>query len=489
MKAAVKRLIRDEKGRAMVMALILLAVGGLITTPLLAYMSTGLIAGQVYERRTAELYAADAGVEDAVWKIQQGEVPVCPGNPTWSYNISDVNDKSVDVTITYVNNLTTSVVYKITSIATTDSDSSTTVESYVEIIYGGSFGGSSVFDYALTSLGGNIDLGGNSDVESEVELEGDIHANGNIYLSGNAEIDGDATATGVITTSGNADVNGEEIEGAESLVAPNIAMLTAECEEEAQDVECALCGDITRPGNWAPSPGVYSNAEHVQGNLNINTMGTFTFGGAVCVDQDLQISSITTVTFASLVCVDGDLNISSLAKVTFQGPVKVEGDLHLSTSKDVVFGGTIYVGGNLIISSNIDVELGGTVYVCGQITMSGNAQLVGGETIIAEGDIAISGNSDLNEAAADLPLIISTGGDVTLTGNSDVAAVIYAPSGDILLQGNTNLYGCAVGLSVTGGGNNDVVYPIDLRERDDLPGAWDGGDGEKTINIVTWQIK
>jgi hypothetical protein len=127
--------------------------------------------------------------------------------------------------------------------------------------------------------------------------------------------------------------------------------------------------------------------------------------------------------------------------------------------------------------------------VCGQITMSGNAQLVGAETIIAEGDITITGNSDLNEAAEDLPLIISTSGDVTLTGNSDVAAVIYAPSGDILLQGNTGLYGCAVGLSVTGGGNNDVVYPIDLRERDDLPGAEVGGGGEQTVNIVTWQIE
>jgi cytoskeletal protein CcmA (bactofilin family) len=489
MKISIKRLIRDENGRAMILALILLAVLGLTTTPLLGYMNTGLITGEVYGMKTEELYAADAGVEDAVWKIQQGEVPVCPGNPTWSYNVSDVNDKIVGVTVTCVNNQTTSLVYKITSIATTDSDSSTTIESYVEIIYGGSFGGSAVFNYALTSLGGDIDLGGNSDVESDVELEGDIHANGNIYLSGNAEIDGDATATGIITTTGNADVNGEEIEGADSVVAPNIDTLVAECEEETQDVECTLCGDITRPGNWAPSKGTYPNAEHVQGNMNINQMGTYTFGGAVCVSQDLSISSITTVTFENLLCIGGDLSISSLAEVTFQGPVKVEGDLHLSTSKDVVFGGTIYVGGNLVINSNIDVELGGSVYVGGQIQMSGNAQLLGAETIVAEGDIAISGNSDLNEAAADLPLVISTSGDVTLTGNSDVAAIIYAPSGDILLSGNTGLYGCAAGLSITGGGNNDVVYPIDLRDRDDLPGSGVGGDGEQTLNIVSWQIE
>jgi hypothetical protein len=488
MKIAVKRLIRNEKGQALIAAVILLLVGGLLVSSLLSYMGTGLLTGRTYERKSAELYAADAGVEDAVWKIQQGDAPLCPGNPTLSYNISDVNGKSVGVTITLVNNETDGVNYKVTSIAT-DGNGNTTIESYIEIVYG-DYGGSSVFDYALTALGGDVDLGGNSDIESDVELEGDIHANGDIHLSGNAEIDGDATATGIITTSGNADVNGEEIEGTASLVAPNITALAAECKEEALDGGCAICGAITRSGSWTPSPGTYPNREHVQGNLNIQNMGTYTFGGVVCVDQNLQISSITTVTFNGPVCVQGGLSISSLASVTFNGPVIVNGKLTLSTSKNVVFDDTIYVGGDLIISSNIDVELGGCVYVCGKITMSGNAQLVGGETIIAEGDIAISGNSDLNEAAEDLPLVISTGGDVTLTGNSDVAAVIYAPSGDILLQGNTGLYGCAVGLSITGGGNNDVVYPIDLRERDDLPGAGNGGgSGENTVKIVSWEIK
>jgi hypothetical protein len=453
-------------------------------------MGTGLVGGQVYEDGTAELYAADAGVEDALWKIQNqvAEVAGLTGcYPDYSYSMDAVNGRSVDVTITYLNEADGDRSYKITSIATTDVDGSTTVESYVEIVDGDSFGGSSVFDYALTAIGGDIDLGGNSDIESDVELEGDIHANGDIYLSGNVEIDGDATATGVIDTSGNAGVNGEETEGGASLIAPDIDTLAAECEQEAGDVECASCGDVTRPGNWAPAPGSYPSAEHVQGNLDIKKMGTFTFGGPVCVDQDLKTSSITTVTFGSLVCVEGDLEISSLANVAFQGPVRVEGDLYLSTSKDVVFGSTIYVGGNLIIGSNIDVELGGTVYVCGQIAMSGNAQLLGGETVVAEGGITITGNSDLNEAAGDIPIVISTGGDVTLAGNSDVAAVVFAPNGQILLQGNTGLYGCAVGLSVTGGGNNDVVYPIALRERDDLPSA--GDDGEKTASVVSWQIK
>jgi hypothetical protein len=69
MKNIAKRLIRDEKGQTLALALILLAVGGLIAASLLGYMGTGLFAGQVYERKMAELYAADAGVEDALHNI------------------------------------------------------------------------------------------------------------------------------------------------------------------------------------------------------------------------------------------------------------------------------------------------------------------------------------------------------------------------------------------------------------------------------------
>jgi Tfp pilus assembly protein PilX len=131
MKIAVKRLVRDEKGQTLILALILLVVGGLITAPLLAYMSTGLIAGQVYENKTAQLYAADAGAEDAVWKIQNQVDEVkylyCGGgNHSWSYDISEVNGKNVAVTITWVNNGT----YRVDSIATADG-SGTEIEAYI----------------------------------------------------------------------------------------------------------------------------------------------------------------------------------------------------------------------------------------------------------------------------------------------------------------------------------------------------------------------
>jgi len=137
MKTAVNRLIRDETGAALAMALILLLIGGLITAPLLSYMGTGLLAGEVYEARTAELYAVDAGIEDAIWKIQNkdGYLPCSPGTPPRNYTITDINGKDVDITITSValyqgvTNLTGT--YRVES-TTSGNGSGTQIEAYIE---------------------------------------------------------------------------------------------------------------------------------------------------------------------------------------------------------------------------------------------------------------------------------------------------------------------------------------------------------------------
>jgi Tfp pilus assembly protein PilX len=132
-KIVVKRLIRDEKGQALVMVMILLLIGGLITAPLLSSVGTGLSTAEVYEMRTVELYAADAGVEDAVWKIQNsdGYLPCSPTSPPKNYTITDVNGKSVAVNITSeyaVGGMT--FTYRVVSTSTGDG-SGTEIEAYI----------------------------------------------------------------------------------------------------------------------------------------------------------------------------------------------------------------------------------------------------------------------------------------------------------------------------------------------------------------------
>ena len=72
---------RDEKGQALIVVLILMLLGGLIIAPLLAYMGTGIKVGkEVFEERMYGQYAADSGVEDALYKIRVDD-PALP--PEW----------------------------------------------------------------------------------------------------------------------------------------------------------------------------------------------------------------------------------------------------------------------------------------------------------------------------------------------------------------------------------------------------------------------
>ena len=103
MKRILNRLPRNERGVVLIIVLILLAVGGLTIAPMLSHMSTGLKAGQTYEKKTEEYYAADAGVEDALWQITRVQHdPALPSNEAddpWQYSITDINGKNVKITI------------------------------------------------------------------------------------------------------------------------------------------------------------------------------------------------------------------------------------------------------------------------------------------------------------------------------------------------------------------------------------------------------
>ena len=210
MKTIVKQVIRDEKGKVLILVLVLLVLGGLVLTPLLGLMSTGLASGQVYEKKTHEYYAADAGVEDAIWKIMNDvdELPNSScGNQSWSYNYSilDINNRGVDVTIEYPGDFN----HLITSTATSDDGSSTTVQASVtldvEIVEGEDFFDSDweEYDGEFLLLEGEYDpddiqvLDGNIVLKDGATIGGNAWAlDGNIELGAGAMIEGNVVAHG-----------------------------------------------------------------------------------------------------------------------------------------------------------------------------------------------------------------------------------------------------------------------------------------------------
>jgi hypothetical protein len=116
------RLISGEKGQTLIMVMIMLLISSLIIAPMLSHVSSGLKTGKdVYEERMKLFYAADAGIEDALWYLQ-GETRMKqldsdwePDDTDWTvtyeltdddpgdpYNPDDINNDQVDVTISYV---------------------------------------------------------------------------------------------------------------------------------------------------------------------------------------------------------------------------------------------------------------------------------------------------------------------------------------------------------------------------------------------------
>ncbi len=107
-KKALAHGTRNESGQAaLAAALILLVVGSLVIPSLLGLMYAGLTKGKAHESKLQEFYAADAGVEDAMWQIKNDQLsdlltgydPYEYGTPYAYPDILMLNDKNVDVTI------------------------------------------------------------------------------------------------------------------------------------------------------------------------------------------------------------------------------------------------------------------------------------------------------------------------------------------------------------------------------------------------------
>ncbi len=93
--------VDGQRGSALILVLIALALGSLIITPTLNYVSTGLLETRVSEEMLLDLYSADAAVEYSLWQLKYDVDGLAdqlnPENPSSNTTIT-VN--GVDISIT-----------------------------------------------------------------------------------------------------------------------------------------------------------------------------------------------------------------------------------------------------------------------------------------------------------------------------------------------------------------------------------------------------
>jgi hypothetical protein len=485
MKMIMNGLVRDEKGAGVLaLVLVLLVVGGLVLTPLLGLMGTGLISGQVYEKKTDELYAADAGVEDAIWKIQntvqvngtEVRAPGCITDPTfWDYTISYVNGKSVAVAINYTGDRT----FRIISIATSpQNNSQTTLESYVK------------YTPAVPP------------VEPVFLFDNAIRSDTTLYseratwiTSYPTPLAGNIVTGGLFTQTG-------QIYGNVTVPVPWPDYLVKKGTIHGSVINATY----SRP----PTPDISlykTQAMAAENATPIIPASNYNNGGRI--DGDTRLS--------------GNLALASGKTLTVNGNLYIEGYITLAKDSNLIVNGVLYVGSYINANATSKLNFGGSSYVNGYMTLgmnniSGVNDAAIAYVIIAKNDIYFgdedNGNYaligcrktggiikkfDQGKGVLTVPLtpteiayitgphsiIMSETGNIGVIDTDCVAigGFLYAPAGSITTHHFFGLIGAMSGHSVIIDDLSQIYAGIPAGS------SGSGSDGSPaSLTILTWDI-
>ncbi len=99
MKSWLSGVIREEAGLVLPAVLAMMALGSLMIVPMLKFVSTSLNTGETVQKKVEGLYAADAGIEDALWKLKYDKPASFPYFP-YPYDLPvDVNGMTVSIVV------------------------------------------------------------------------------------------------------------------------------------------------------------------------------------------------------------------------------------------------------------------------------------------------------------------------------------------------------------------------------------------------------
>jgi len=151
----------SERGMVLAFVTIILMLAGLLIPPLLGFTFGAGRSAQIRQDRMLHVYAADAGVEDACFKIANGTaLPQNPGD-TLQYTLGEINGCDLDVEI---RKEAGRLDYLVTSRATGYDGGTTRIEAYIS-----GWNYDSFLDNALTS-NTDITLKNNTLVAGNISL-------------------------------------------------------------------------------------------------------------------------------------------------------------------------------------------------------------------------------------------------------------------------------------------------------------------------------
>jgi hypothetical protein len=291
-----------EQGQALILlVLIIFTCSSLVMVPLLGFVSNGVTTAKNTGLHTQEIYAAEAGVRDAIWKIQRvyPGLPVKDGDPPLQYATSgNINGSSVDATITWINWET----YRIHSLAANlNTGHKITIDSDIAIDPTGGLDLTAFTKDAMTSPG-IISTSPND------KIVGDVRVYSTANITGQGVIDGTIT-TGPITGW------------------PTKALLEMYYLRQVDTAHPNSTGiiDVTQPGQ---SGHVYAQG-YSNGNYVIT--GNSTLEGDIFVEGNLKFNQNTEIYLNGYtVYVTGDITFGTQAALGGPGAVLAVGNVTFS---------------------------------------------------------------------------------------------------------------------------------------------------------------
>jgi hypothetical protein len=402
-KCAFKTLVGNEKGIVLIGALALVALLALVSTISVTTTYTDIKISSNYKTGVQASYAAEAGYNRLIGKYLN--------NTNYFLAKDTAITMGLPATEPFAANFGNNLTYWFPSITYDASDP----PEYVDVVsHGKAWGTNSVekiqvritatrsspFDYGIFG-DVSITITGNGETNSYDSSTDPTASN----LLSNGDVGTNATGDGVVSLSGNSVINGD------AQVGPGGNPAT----------------DITLNGNTAVN-GDTGAADSAKDMTPMTDPG----GGT---PETLSISGNNTKTISS-----GTYRLPSIS---------ISGNAIGEISGDV----TLYLDGNTSISGN------------GKLKILPGASL----TIYTSGTVSISGNGIVNQNINPKPeecVLLGTASctNVSVSGNGDLYAAIYAPAATTSVTGNGDIYGSLIGDTVTISGNGEVLFDESLQD-------------------------
>lgn len=380
---------KHNKGIALIAILITIMVLTVLGAATITRSVTENNISKRYLRSTQAFWAAEAGIQQALYAVNQGLVSNWPVNAAGN-RVSSGSLNAGGTALNYLITVSNLGTGNPVTITVTGSNGNITRTVEARLTQGGT---SSPFTYAAFGLN-SVSMSGNGRVNSydssmgaytsgSAGSNGDVGTNsgasGAITLSGNAKIYGDAGtgSTGTVTLNGNAQVNGDI----------------------TQDINETFALPVV-PGEL--SSRVSEGAYTASGNTNTSLSGEHRYTS---------------------------LNISGNAKVTLSGTVK----LYLTSSSSLSVTGNAKIiipsGAKLLVYTDGTCNIAGNGFV-NQANLPENTQIY--STYTGANGINFSGNSNLHAA------IYAPGTNIAASGNADIFGSIIGKT--VTVSGNGNIH-------------------------------------------------